>query len=407
MRGDGGTLYWGRKEEEKANGIVVVFAWISSEEKEIDPYVQLYASIGWNSLVCHPQFHYLHSPEKATLQAFSVLDELLKEVKDRPLPIVFAAFSGGPKACMYKVLKIIEGLCEAQGSLDEYQPVRDCISGHIYDSSPVDITSDMGNQLALYPTIMKMPQLPRVVSWITKAIASGMDALFPNRLEAQRTEYWQTLCSSAYTGPCLIFCSEDDNLAPYQIIYNFAQRMLDLGGDVKLVKLSGSHHLGHYRQYPVNYKAAAAEFLEKATVIYFQRMQHFSRERSSAESSCDKISESDCNLYRAEVSSNQCLRRVVIDPNDRFSLPSSEEYDEIKDAGPVQDNQKEKSIHLQDQPSISAHSVLGQVLFDVCVPKNIEDWDIKPGGSLTRHTFGSSQRRTPFNPIKCIRRSRL
>lgn len=47
-----------------------------------------------------------------------------------------------------------------------------------------------------------------------------------------------------YTGPCLIFCSEDDNLAPYQIIYNFAQRMLDLGGDVKLVKLSGSHHLG-------------------------------------------------------------------------------------------------------------------------------------------------------------------
>lgn len=100
---------------------------------------------------------------------------------------------------------------------DEYQPVRDCISGHIYDSSPVDITSDMGNQLALYPTIMKMPQLPRVVSWITKAIASGMDALFPNRLEAQRAEYWQTLCSSAVSFlfklcPFEVFVSHPFNL---------------------------------------------------------------------------------------------------------------------------------------------------------------------------------------------------
>ena len=31
---------------------------------------------------------------------------VIQEVKDRPLPIVFAAFSGGPKACMYKVLKV-------------------------------------------------------------------------------------------------------------------------------------------------------------------------------------------------------------------------------------------------------------------------------------------------------------
>lgn len=143
--------------------------------------------------------------------------------------------------------------------------------------------------------------------------------------------------------------------------------------------------------------------LNKASVIYSQRMQQLSRERPSVESSCDKIS----LLHKAEVSSNQSLRRVVIDPNDRFSLPSSEEHDEIKDMGPVQDNQKDKLIHLQDQPSISAHSVLGQILFDVCVPKNIEDWDIKSVGSLPRHTFGSSRRHSPFNPMKCIRRSRL
>lgn len=76
---------------------------------------------------------------------------------------------------------------------DEYQLIRDCISGHIYDSSPVDFSSDLGSQLA---------QLPGVVSWITKAIASGLDAFFSNKFEAQRTEYWQTLYSSAV---CFLF----------------------------------------------------------------------------------------------------------------------------------------------------------------------------------------------------------
>lgn len=71
---------------------------------------------------------------------------------------------------------------------DQHQLLRDCISGHIYDSSPVDFPNDWGSQLA---------QPPGLVSWITKAIASGLDALFPKKFEAQRAEYWQTLYSSA------------------------------------------------------------------------------------------------------------------------------------------------------------------------------------------------------------------
>ena len=30
----------------------------------------------------------------------------MKELKTRPCPVVFASFSGGPKACMYKVLQV-------------------------------------------------------------------------------------------------------------------------------------------------------------------------------------------------------------------------------------------------------------------------------------------------------------
>ncbi|XP_077237652.1 uncharacterized protein LOC143879256 [Tasmannia lanceolata] len=405
MWGDGGKFYWGRKEGGKVEGIVVIFAWISSQEKHLKPYVQLYGSLGWNSLICHAEFLNLFFPEKATSLAYGVLDELIKEVKIRPLPIVFAAFSGGTKACMYKVLQIIDGKCETQLDPDECHLVRDCISGHIYDSSPVDFVSDLGVRFVLHPTVLKMAQPPRVVSWLAKAFASGLDSLFQSRFEAQRAEYWQTLYSSVNMGPFLILCSEEDDLAPYQIVCNFAQRLQELGGNVKLVKWNGSPHVGHLRHYPIDYKAAVTELLEKASSIYSERVQKLNEERRGM--ACNQISESVYNLHKAAVSSNKSLCRVAHGPSDHFFMPSSVEYHEGKDVGSIQDEQKERLIHRQNPPSLSAHSVLGKILFDVCVPKNIEDWDLKPIGSSNSQTFSSRRRHTPFNPMKCIRRSRL
>ena len=79
---------------------------------------------------------------------------------------------------------------------DEYQLVRDCVSGHIYDSSPVDFTSDLGTRFVLHPTVLKMSHPPRPVTWIANGIASSLDTLFLSRFESQRAEYWQTLYSS-------------------------------------------------------------------------------------------------------------------------------------------------------------------------------------------------------------------
>lgn len=44
--------------------------------------------------------------------------------------------------------------------------------------------------------------------------------------------------------PYLILCSENDDLAPYQTIHNFATRLQELGGNVKLVKWNDSPHVG-------------------------------------------------------------------------------------------------------------------------------------------------------------------
>ncbi|KAL5982433.1 hypothetical protein ACLOJK_016504 [Asimina triloba] len=409
MWGDGGRFYWGRKGggEGRVAGIIVVFAWMSSGEKQLQPYVDLYGSIGWNSLVCHADFLNLYFPDKATSLAYAILNELLKEVKIRPLPIVFAAFSGGSKGCMYKVLQIIDRNCDAQLNLDEYQLVRACFCGHIYDSSPVDFTSELAAQFALHPTVRNHPQPPRIVSWFARAVASGLDALFLNRFEAQRAEYWQTLYSSANMGPFLILCSENDDIAPCPSVCNFAYNLQDLGADVKVVKWCSSPHLGHYEHHPVDYKAAVTEQLEKAALLYTQRAQPVYGERTSKGSGCNEISRSVYNLRKAALSSNESLRRVAISPSDHFFLPSSVEYQDNKGVSSIQDEQKERLVHLQEPPGINAHSVLGKMLFDACVPKNVEDWDIKMAGSLGRPSFSSSRRNSPFNPMKCMRRSRL
>ncbi|KAJ0981501.1 hypothetical protein J5N97_009756 [Dioscorea zingiberensis] len=403
MWGDGGRFYWGSRGPE---GVVVVFAWLSSQEKNLRPYVDLYSSLGWGSLICHVDFLTLFFPEKAASLACNVLGELVKEVKIKPLPIILAAFSGGSKGCMYKVLQLIQGKCEGQPYLDDYQILRDCICGQIYDSSPVDFTSDLGTRFVLHPTVLKISQPPRVISWMAKALASGLDTLFINRFEAQRAEYWQTLYSSVSTGPVLIFCSENDDLAQYHVVYNFAQRLQELGADVKFVKWNVSPHVAHYKCHQADYKAALTEFLGKIAVIYSQRKEL--KGVTMGGHGRDDISKSVCNLQKAVGRSDKSLQRLAVGPSDHFYLPSSLEYHETKDAGSVPDEQKGELFHMQNPPGINAHGVLGQILFDVCVPKNIEGWDIKPSKSFNNiQTFGSSRGHSPFNPIKCIRRSKL
>jgi len=94
-------------------------------------------------------------------------------------------------------LLILKSLFFSFGFLqDEYQLVRDCLCGQMYDSSPVDFVSDLGTRFLLDPSVLKMSEPPRVLSWMTKGIASGLDILFINKFEEQRKDYWETLYSS-------------------------------------------------------------------------------------------------------------------------------------------------------------------------------------------------------------------
>lgn len=404
INSDGSSLYWGRKAA-SFRGIVVLFSWVSVHEQQLRSFVDLYSSLGWNSLVSNSHFLDAFYPERATSLAFVLINELVEELRIKTCPVVFVALSGGTKACMHKAFQIIQATCEGQLNVDESRLIRSCVAGQIYDSSPVDFTSDFCARFGLHPTIQKIPGLSKLVSWVAKGVTSGLDGLCLTRFEPQRAEYWRALYNSIDLGtPFLIICSDNDELAPQQVIYNFARHLLALGGDVKLVKLNGSPHIGHYEYYPIQYRAAITGLLEKAASVYSQRIRQLG-EISGMEGTHDEISELICDLQNVAVNSNQSLRRVAVEPSDHFFLPSSTEL-HSQESGSLQDERNSRSVYLPT-PSISAHSVLGEFLFDVCVPKNVEGWDIRFSGSVNGQPYASARRHSPFNKFICNLRSRL
>uniref|UniRef100_A0A0A9F7E1 DUF829 domain-containing protein n=1 Tax=Arundo donax TaxID=35708 RepID=A0A0A9F7E1_ARUDO len=403
--GCGGRYYWapGSVPSGEARGVAVLFAWVWSDEAQLRPFVDLYALLGWRCLVCHPDLVALYLSEKASSLASGVICELVKELKIKPVPTVLASFSGGSKGCMYKVIQLLDGNCKGDTTMKDYRLVRNCICGQIYDSGPVDFVSDVGTQFLQKPVVGNSSQPSILRSWMAKALASGMDTLFPSRIEAQRAEYWHTLYSSSGLGPVLILCSEDDDLAPYHVICGFARRLIELGTDVKLIKWSDSPHVGHYKSHEGEYKAAVNDILEKALVTFCHRSQL--NDTSATGDQEYKIAHSVCSLHNVAANSNESLRRVVNSPSDHFFLPSSKDHNKSREPDSLIEEQRR---HVSHPPYMEPQGVLGHILFDVCVPKNVEGWDIKPSVSPNgRPTLTSARQLGPFNPIKYFRRSRL
>lgn len=73
MWGYGGKYYWRKRNNNqggRSEAIVVVFAWMSSEERNLKNHVDLYDSLLWDSLVCHSQF--LNMFVFSTFSVFSI-----------------------------------------------------------------------------------------------------------------------------------------------------------------------------------------------------------------------------------------------------------------------------------------------------------------------------------------------
>lgn len=161
---------------------------------------------------------------------------------------------------------------------------------------------------------------------------------------------------------------------------------------------------GHFRHHADEYEAATAEILGKAVAIYRHKNRRIEDEKLGIEGTRDVITDPFSELRKAAATSTS-FQGFAVAPSENLS-PSSVEFYDGKDVSSVADEQKGSFIHLPSRPSINANGVLGQILFDVCVPKTVEDWDVRSNSKNAQIIFGT-RKHTPFNPIKCIRRSRL
>jgi hypothetical protein len=138
----------------------------------------------------------------------------------------------------------------------------------------------------------------------------------------------------------------------------------------------------------------------KASALYMSRRRLNDYEIGTSEHSGTPYSAS--NLIKTATSSSDRLRRVPADPADHFFLPSSMEYQESSSEVP-----KPELFNMPSVESVNPDGVLGKMLYDVCVPKDVESWDFEPASINGRHMHFTARRNCNLNPIKCIRRSRL
>lgn len=164
---------------------------------------------------------------------------------------------------------------------------------------------------------------------------------------------------------------------------------------------------GHYRHHPIEYKASVTDILGKAVAIYSHRISVNETDRVYIEGTKDGISYPMPELRTASTTSKTSTSF------ESFSLartnwsPCTMEYcEEDKDVGLMPNEGKEDLVHPPSTPSIIARGVLGQMLSDVCVPENVEGWDLRLNSNNVRSLSGI-RRQATFNPVKCTRRSRM
>lgn len=164
------------------------------------------------------------------------------------------------------------------------------------------------------------------------------------------------------------------------------------------------HLAGLYKSDPIQYSVAIDELLACATSVFTSRIKKLG-ERNGLDDMHDEISHLICDLQNAAADSNGSFRRIAGGPNDHFFLPSSSDRQNVSDSG--SSSEERKDLPVWPNLSLSAHTVLGQILFDACVPKNVEGWDVRCNSSLKGQPFSSARKNPPLNAIKYFRRSRL
>ncbi|KAL2613597.1 hypothetical protein R1flu_025289 [Riccia fluitans] len=144
-----------------------------------------------------PTLRRLFFPESAKTLALRILDELCQELEKRPRPVVFATFSGGYIACLWKIYQVFQGTCDGVDcTLAKYKLVKDCFTGQIHDSSPADFVSEIGARVVRSPAVVGGQKRLQLLTTTARAIGKTLDFFFQKRFQAQDLAMWTALHKS-------------------------------------------------------------------------------------------------------------------------------------------------------------------------------------------------------------------
>ena len=164
------------------------------------------------------------------------------------------------------------------------------------------------------------------------------------------------------------------------------------------------HIAGHFLHFPVEYRAAVTELLNKAAGVYCQRT------RPDEVAAVDKMNCDSCNPtpdVRKAASPSSSFQEPALAPSNHLFFSSMIDGFDYRGIGSKHDEDMEGAMRLSNSPRTVPRGANGQILYDVCVPKNVEDWDIESSSSSNGVLRAHTRRHTSFNPIKLMRRSRL
>lgn len=147
------------------------------------------------------------------------------------------------------------------------------------------------------------------------------------------------------------------------------------------------------------------ELLKKASTLYASRRQLDGHAVGTSEHTDAPASTSNPHRDAARSVGRSRLIQAPAGPAGQFpSIPSSMECHESSSQGPPQPE-------LLSMPGVESSGlrcgVLGQALYGVCVPKDVEEgWDLAPP-SASWGAAAAPPRCGSFRPMRCVRRSRL
>ena len=235
--------------------VVCLFGWGNGTKKHLLKYSNLFEGKGHTTLIVtttllNSLFRVSTSGKKESESVKRALIDLCDSNEQRQ--ILFYSFSNGGCAISHLTTRSLLESGELAGN----------IKGHVFDSCPIvpNLESTVIVEKA-FDRVINIPVLKPVISMFSKVMVRLVVYL-----NADVKNFMREMVASPIPTPQLFLFSKSDDLAPYQDIFDFAEKRKTKGVDVDYILWDKSPHVAHFKKHENEYREKVHDFLEKCII---------------------------------------------------------------------------------------------------------------------------------------------